>query len=779
MWRSRDGWRCIPILSLASLLLCACTVQAPNRAGGGLVSHDPSPNQTLQINEVLACNRSTLPDPDYSVYSDWIEIYNPGLQEVNLQGFHLTDDLNIPTKWQVAKRTIVPPAGFALFWADRRDEGDHTSFSLNRRGEQVGLFSPDGVLLDVVSFEFQMPDVSFGRRPGTSSDWARFYPPSPRAANGSREVWVSTTAPEPRVFPQGGFYTEGQKVTLSAPSSAVTIHYTLDGSVPTGASPVYTSPIYVASTSVLRAATTQPGRLQSPIANHTYLIDEALSLPVVSVMTDPQNLWDDATGIYVDREVELRKGWERPAHIQLYEMDGDLGFSVDASIRLFGQTAIFLPQKSLAVLIRDADGLDSLHYPLFPEVPADEFRSFILRSSSDDWPRTMYRDAMAQEVLQGVLSLDTQGYRPAVMFLNGAYFGIHNIREKYTEYQIAQKHDLDPTRIDLLSLHIGYASGVETVEVLAGSGQAYAALWDLIAGQDMRLPENYAQVQAHVDVDSFIEYVIAQIYAGNTSWSRNRKVWRDRSTSGRWRFLLYDLDRGFEDPGVNLLEEFATYDPLFRALLVNPEFEARFVQRFTDHLNVASDPARVIPIIDRLQAAIAPEMPRHIARWKDECSPQCGIPSMEQWEGEVENLREYARQRPEILWQHLAQHFGSSGRAALVVDVFEPEGGDVWINGLPVGDGHGAYTVLKDTPVQLKAVPRRDYRFLGWRGLGEGSGSTSVILTGDRTITAMFAPVESPENKYAASLSGAVFALSLCASTLWIRRRRSSRTGRR
>jgi hypothetical protein len=746
-------------LVLLACLLCSCETAGTHLAQ----SESAETSQDILISEILASNTSTNFDPDHSAFSDWIEIRNAGEQAIDLQGFFLTDDLETPTKWQIAVSTVVPAAGFVLIWADGRNENLHTNFSLSQLGEEVGLFDPNGDFVDAVRFSGQISDVSLGRRSDKQSGWVYFSPPSPNAANNEQGIRAKIRTTQPRFSVPSGFYDESQDLVLSTPLalSAVTIRYTLDGATPTNASPVYTSPIHIDSTTVVRARTFLAGYLPSTVASHTYLINEEVTLPTISIMTEPGYLWDAETGIYVMEDVERRKDWERAVYLEFFESDKQWAFGTDVSIRLFGRTAIELPQKSLSVFIRDET--DSIQYRLFSGEQTEEFRSFLLRSSSDDWDKTMFRDAMAQRILDGYLDLGTQRYRPAVLFLSGEYVGIHNIREKHNEFFLATRYDIDLNGIDLLNVFIETALGETYIEVLYGESNDYQAVLDFIGSHDMRQAENYAYVQSQIDIDNLIDYMIAEIYTGNESWNRNRKVWRDNTTFEKWRFLVYDLDRGFGDPETNWLKIIASFDLSLRALLENTEFQETFVRRFSNALNTAFEPERIIDIIDELQAGIASEMPRHIARWKDECkeSSVCGISSMEAWYDQVELMREFARQRPAYVWQHLADRFGASGTVELVLNLQESEGGTVFVNDLQVTEDHFTYTSLADIPLQLEAVPNKGYRFLGWQGIDQDGESISPVLTTDCTITAMFAPVEHSNARYSHNLLAGLLVLAL------------------
>jgi hypothetical protein len=565
----------------------------------------------------------------------------------------------------------------------------------------------------------------------------------------------------------GGLYAKRQDLALTTPFAppVAVIRYTLDGATPTNASPVYTSPIHIDATTVVRASTLFTGYLPSTVINHTYLIGNDTALPIVSMMTDPENLWDPERGIYVDQDISLRKEWERPVYLQFFESDRSLGFETDASIRLFGHTAVELPQKSFAVFIRKDGGRGTIHYPLFPQDPFDQFSSFLLRSSSDDWNKTMFRDAMAQGILDEHFALDTQRYRPAVLFINGEYFGIYNIRDKYNELHLAAKYDISPDDIDLLNIDTNTADGKKTITALHGSSEDYEELLDFVRSHDLRLPENYAFVRNRIDVDNLIDYVIAEIYVGNASWFRNRKVWRGDAAFEKWRFLLYDLDRSFDDPSTNELENLINGDVLFRALLENAEFRNEFLWRFANHLNTAFKPPRITALIDDLRAGIALEMPQHIARWKGECNGSvCGIQSMDGWEVEIQAMTEFARQRPMQIWQHLAEQFGSDGTRELELAIVEPEGGAVLINGLAVSESGFTYTHLARIPLELAALPNEGYDFLGWRGCAQETGPITLVLATDCTLTAMFAPTERPDAAYGNYVLAGLLVLSVSVS---------------
>jgi hypothetical protein len=750
---SRSISRLLPLLiAILSAWAAAAFANQPASAAQAQTSSG------LLINEVLAANVSTIVDPDYGTFADWIEIFNPTDEAVDLGGFTLTDDIRDPVRWSIPTGTVVPAGGYILLWADGRDDGLHSSFSLSRDGEEVALYNPDGLLVDMVRFGDQAADVSYGRSTDGAPEWAFFQQPTPGRMNKGPTFPSVTQAPTPQFSQPGGRYEGPIEVALSTVDPAAEIYYTLDGSRPKADSPLYQEPLQLSETAVVRARTFTGDLLASPTATNSYLIGEQTQLPIVSLVTDPVNLWDPETGIYVDEDIDARKDWERPATIALYEPDSGPGFQAEAAIRLFGRSAIHLPQKSLAIFIRDAgNGQDQLIYQLFPESDLGQYASFLLRSGSDDWAGAMLRDGVGQEALVGQMDLGTQAFRPALLYINGRYFGIHNLREKQNEDYLVTHYGADLDDLDLIFVGHNHGDGSIDLETLHGDAADFEALLAFAESNDLSAPENYAAVQAHLNIDNFIDYIIAESYVGNTSWHRNRKVWRGQAPHDRWDFLVYDLDRGFGRRYVNTLQDILGFDSLFGALLANENFKNQFIQRFAHHLNVTFEPERMASLVDRLQSDIAPEIKRHRAFWPVEAwwaenykteaqiTGRSERPELPAWEDEIAHIQEFARERPPALRQHIVEAFALSGTQNLTLDIDRTEGGHILVEGLPLPGTPFTGVYFRDIPLQLTAVPEPGYRFVAWQGpLNSRDETVSLLLTSNEAITAVFEPAKPP-----------------------------------
>ena len=384
----------------------------------------------ILITEVQAANTRTVAD-DQGGYSDWIELHNPTDTPIPLAGYTLTDDPTQPAKWSLPASTLAPGA-FLVVWASGLDQATlddwHTSFRLNRAGEYVGLFDPGGQLVDAVTFWEQETDVSLGRLNTVSGQWVPFFFPTPGAANTTRyHLRAPPDAPPVEVVPGSGRFTGPVSVQLYPPVPGSLLYYTLDGSDPTVDGQEYTAPLEVTGTTVLRAVALDDGMPVSAVTTATYLLGESTGLPVLSLVTDPAHLWDEATGIYTNAG-ERGRGWERPVTVEWLSSEGEVGFSVGAGLRIHGRHGRQLPKQSFRLYFRGEYGSRELAYPLFGIAPGQTYGRLVLRAGSNDsWSgygrQAVYvRDQLVRD-LHGAMGQVAARGRWVALYLNGAYWG--------------------------------------------------------------------------------------------------------------------------------------------------------------------------------------------------------------------------------------------------------------------------------------------------------------------------------------------------------------------
>lgn len=713
-----------------------------------LLSQDHLPK--IYINEFMASNSNTILSPDFEEYADWLEIYNAENTTIDISGFYLTDDFAEPQKWQIPSDSKISQGWSILFWADGKDEGRHTNFNFSKSGEEIGLFTNDGKLIDSIRYTEQINDISFGRYPDGNENWFFFDQPTPGTSN--KNPGFSGIVQNPEFSLNGGFYRGVLSIELIKDNPIETIRYTLDGSLPNLQSSIYSSAILLDSTTVIRAQSFREGYLPGKVITHTYFIDETTTLPVVSVATDPANLWDDEIGIYVEGTNGIpgfcsseprnwNQPWERPVSLEMYEASGNLGFKIDAGMQIGGGCTRKYPQKTLAIYVRSEYGVSKINYRIFDDKQIDSFNNIILRNSGQDWWRAMFRDGMMQTLVKDRMDIDWQAYKPAILFLNGEYWGIHAIREKHNEHYLESNYGIDPDKIDILS---------RNATVKQGSAKLYKDMIDFIETHDMAITEHYNWVRTQMDINEYLNYTIAEIYFANIDWpGGNIKYWRQHGENNKWRWILFDTDLGFgahsrgqydSNTIANAIATTATYyaNPpwstlLLRKLLENTEFKNQFIQRFASHLNITFNPQRVLNIIDSLKTNIEAEIPRHIQKWEKSTSFNDG------WNYHVGVMREFASQRPGYVIDHLIGKFGLSGSAQLNVNYDDPDMGNIFINGVKLPGKNFSGKYLKDIPIQCKAVAKRGYRFVGWQGISNSRSDTiNLVLTTDSSLEAIF-----------------------------------------
>ncbi len=615
----------------------------------------------------------------------------------------------------------------------------------------------------------------------------------------------------------GGYYQQPFELTLTAEAANANIYYTLDGSVPTLTSTRYSAPLLIHSrvgepnkfsaipdvsprwippagevfkATVVRARViSNDGQAISPTITHTFIVDEEkrYTLPVVSVVTDPVNFFDDRYGIYVMGDIynqlynpasslnpwerpanyiESGQEWERPVHLEYFDVNGNPGFSVDANARIHGAATRERAQKSLRLYtVCESTCTETIAYNIFPGLtsevtgaPIQQFKTILLRNSGNDWERTMFRDALLQRLVDHT-SLDTQAYQPTVVFLNGEYWGIHNLRERLDEYYLESHYGIAPDEVTILAEDDLIITGEP------GDEQDYLDMFNFAATHDMADPANYSYIQTQMDIENYIDYQLSEIYFDNANWPHvNIKFWQKKTGQpddpdapyghdGKWRWMLYDTDFGFGfDGGPKNAENnslLIAIHPdwhdwaglLFRSLLENPEFRADFVTRFADQINTSFEPQRVSNEIDQMQAVIAPEIEEHIRRWRGTEG------TLEEWQESVEVMHGFAALRPENVQQHLSDYFELGGTVKVHLQT-DSQMGYIRINTIDLVESTpGVFdpaswtgTYFAGLPVEITAIPYPGYQFVEWNtpeGLIQ-SDHLTLNLDQDTTLTAIF-----------------------------------------
>lgn len=713
----------------------------------------------IYINEFMASNSSGVTDPDFNNSSDWIELYNASPLHVNLGGYYLTDNLDEPQKWMIPEKTFIPAKTHLLFWADDKNMGLHLNFKLSAEGEAIALVSPDGTIMDEITFGEQITDISFGRQTDGGENWVFMKYSTPRSSN--YQDSFEGIAAQPAVDIEGGFFNSPQTVTVTPASPGDEIRYTLDGSLPNKHSPLYSSGLYIENTAILRVRSFRTGFLGSYAVNNTYFIDAFKhDLPVISLTADSVLLYDEETGLFIDVDDDT----EIPVGLEYYEPDGNRAFSINAGLALFGGYHRDNPLQSLEVQFRNKYGTGMVNYRFFKNNKREMFDSFNLRvkdwtnQGKGHWLGLLLSDPLQHSILQGEMDLEVSSYQPVVVYLNGDYRGIHNMLERQNEEYIEYYSGEDSDNLDIFRLNKVDLSG-DTVNVHNGDTEHFANLVDYLNSNDISLPQSFEHVKSQVDMKSFVNYQIIENYYANIDWpDNNQKLWRPRRDGGKWRWIVYDLDFGFNsfkwitnDPvweawRKDMFSIAAGYrksyiDPwaciLFRKLETNPLFIEEFAQTYCHHMNTTFQPARLRHFVDSLKSNVENEMHRHIDRW----SPYGGTTDFETWNNNFQKYYDFAELRTPHMWNILKNHFELNDTAFLVLTNHNKKG-SVAVYNVKIKPEHFTGYYFKDLPVTLSATANPGYSFKEWKVHNVDGGYTSSTENPFQYIPASFNKIE-------------------------------------
>lgn len=641
----------------------------------------------------------------------------------------------------------------------------HTNFKLSSSGETVYLSTSEGVFVDSLAFPPLLVDESFGRITN-EADGVIFNIPTPNYPNVTQGYTKRLTFPELSHY--GGFYSEAIELKAFFGVNPTAIYYTLDGSIPTQSNQRLPSEgLSINETTVVRLRAIEPNALPSPVHNETFFINEQHNLPIVSVSTDPKYLWSDTEGIYVvgtngtggngHDNANWNQDWEIPIGFELYDQNKVKQIETGAGAKIMGGWSRLNPMKSLAIFFRSEYGLGEIEYKLFENKDISRFESIVLRNAGNDFTsqgNAMMRDGLMQTLVHNT-EIDGLGFQPAVVYLNGEYWGIHNIREKINEHYVESNSGVDSDNIDLLY----NGSGLNYFAASHGSAEQYDALIEYVQRSNLLFPGFFTKVEEMMDMDNYIDYVVAQIYYANTDWpGNNTKLWRERSQTGKWRWILYDTDFGFNlsyggQSWHNTLD-FAL-EPngpgwpnppwstlLLRQLFDSAEFRARFVNRTADFINTSFKPDHVHGVIDSLAGLMYTEMPRHMANVTR--SGAWGG-SMNEWYNQLTSLKNFGTDRPDYIEQYFTQarsqggHLGVGPLTSTSVQINDPQRGQIQLNRLSIEQAQWTGEYFGGVDIPVRAIPRNGFEFSGWTGDIVSSESAITIEAG-MNITAHFSP---------------------------------------
>lgn len=588
----------------------------------------------LIINEIMNNNTSYLVQNGQEYY-DWIEIKNNSKQEIKLKDYYLTTSDNRLTEWQFPDVTLKPGELYIIMCSGDTKLSNNTYIHTNFKLSEIeSLYITDGKhILDSIFISKVPLEYSMGR-----GEYGFFYfdTPSPNKENqgGTRQV---SNAPEVSYAP--GIYNEVKEIKLEMTANG-TIYYTLDGSVPNTNSSKYTGPIFLSETTVVKSINVEDGKIVSPVVTNSYIINENHTLPVMSVSMNPTDFSRVSSNSWGDLEVS--------SYAELYE-DGN-SFSIPCGFKLFGGSTRGMAKKSFSLKFKKKYGASSLHYKVFENRDFSIFNTLVLRSGSQDSENAFFRDILATSLMEES-EAEVQSYKSIVLYINGNYWGVYNIREKVDDEFLTNHYNVDGTKGNIVRTDY---------MVSLGSGKDYQDIVNYVSTHDMSNKTNYEYVKTKVNINSLIDFWVGEIYTTNNDIINSRAFSHPNIDDGKLHFIYYDLDYSMFFPMNNYytfmtnpegMSDFKVPTVFMTNMFKSKEFKHDFVERLSWNRKHIWNEKHVLEQLEKIYNSLEPEMERNQKRW--------GM-TYKDWTDSVDVIREFVKKREGYLLKQTKSFFNLS-----------------------------------------------------------------------------------------------------------------------
>lgn len=577
----------------------------------------------IRISEIKAIGNDARLDANGNP-TDWIELHNSGDHPVNLKGWSLTDNASLEGKWifpdveiDSQQYLVVNASGIS----DLNPAHLSTNFKLDSNGEFLGLYDNNLPRRLIAAYDPVFPKQKVGYTYGIATGGHRsfFESETPGLANPEAHLRHITAPVE--ISPPGGVYSASMAVEMSTPTMGAEIRYTLDGSKPTAShGHLYEGSLEIDTTAVFRAVAINEKEVISPITTVSYLYPQtetatqaANDLPVISIV-GPESSFTGQTGIfgiggghYIPRGSEMvwapladtdyhnpsqsGRAWEREVSLEIIPPGSPSVAQINTGLRVHGSAWMRPKYRTdskfgMRTYFRSLYGSATLKYPLIPESPIHEFDALVLRSGHNDSTNPFITDELARRLYKDMGNLSAVGSLASV-FINGRYQGYYNPTQRIDGDWLRLIYDTDST-FDI----------IKPFYHTEGSRRPFEAMVDFFERNDLRNPANYLRAASLLDLTSFADYILLNLYMDTSDWTfSNWRVARENVPGAKFVYYVWDAEFAFgiyfRPVDVNsLVSELelgrdTEISALFNALKVTQEFQQLFADRATKHFGPA------------------------------------------------------------------------------------------------------------------------------------------------------------------------------------------------
>jgi hypothetical protein len=534
----------------------------------------------------------------------------------------------------------------------------------------------------------------------------------------------------------------------------------------------------VQNINIFKVKAFKTGCIASEQVTRTYILDDGMvtypSTPIISIQVDSVDLFSNDTGMYVygkrstGNYLERGTEWERESQFIYFDENQNTLIDQKLGIELHGNGSRHSTHKNFRLSAKSMYGKSKIEVPLFDNYRISKFKKLIVRSPGHR-PDCMPRDELATSLVSN-LSFDIQHYARSTMYLNGEYWGINVLKERFDEDFISIKYEIAEDDIVILE-----GKGVLSFGDVSDEDHYYNML-DFVANNSLDDPLNMNYLNTQMDIENYLDLMISQIQIGNGDWpTNNMRFWRKRvdyddysslGHDGRWRWMFFDLDGGFGGTcsdvyyTINTIERalddspaFANHTQFFRDLVSHQSFKELFINRTCDLLNSTFTSAVMNTKLTESINEINPLMVDHVNRFGYPSTSTLladrllETPSLDQWNYLVSRFVKFMDRRNRFVRRDMKLEWGLADTFNITFDVNDVSMGYVQINSLHInseleGVSPSVYPwtgmYFEGLKLPLVAHPYPGYRFKEWAGTLMKDTDTSIIIISDTGFLAVF-----------------------------------------